>query len=91
MKSTEETTEMCLKEMFKRVGLEYPNPEITNQPEWYHLYSWTESEQDDFGEWMGKLILKRHSFYRVYKKKVCERKVGNWVGMFILNWGWKVK
>jgi hypothetical protein len=76
----EDTTEMCLKEMFRRVGEKYPNKELTDQPEWYKKRTWTEAEENDFRKWMGKLLKKRHG----WKKVLIDREIG----MFLLNWGW---
>ena len=75
--------EECLKEMFRRVGAEYPNESLTNQPEWYNKYQWTEAEQDDFCKWM-KAFLKKHSHWR-------GKTLDFEVGMFLLNWGWRTK
>ena len=70
----------CLVEMFKRVGLEYPNEELTKQADWFRKYEWTADEEDDFKKWMTKLL----------KKKRCIR-VEMEVAMFLLMWGWKTK
>ena len=76
----EDTTEMCLKEMFKRVGESYPNKELTDQPNWWTKRTWTEKEEDDFRVWMGKLLKKRHG----WKKVMIDREIA----MFLLLWGW---
>ena len=76
--------EICLKEMFLRVGLTYPNPEFTSDPEWYRKKTWTEQQQTDFIKWMKKFL------YSTFKKKGWRKKqVDLEVGMFILNYGWK--
>jgi len=76
--NNEKLCEMCIKEMFKRVGLKYPN-KLTKQNDWYLKRSWTKKEQDDFADWMRKL-LKKQGF----------TKIDNEIGMFLLMWGWKV-
>ena len=76
----ESTTELCLKEMFKRVGEKYPNKELTDQPNWWTKRTWTEAEEDDFRLWMDKLLKKRHGWNK--------RMRGNEISMFLLLWGW---
>jgi hypothetical protein len=75
--------EECLKEMFRRVGLEYPNEELTKDPKWYTKYTWTEAEENDFRKWMLAFV-KKHARWTA-KHAAYE------VGMFLLNWGWSSK
>jgi len=77
----DKTTEMCLKEMFKRVGEVYPNKEITDKPEWWRTKTWTEEQEEGFRKWMVKLLKKRHPGW---KKVLIDREIG----MFLLCWGW---
>jgi hypothetical protein len=44
----EVAVDMCLKEMFKRVGEKYPNKKLTDQKEWYTKRTWTEAEESSF-------------------------------------------
>ena len=83
MKTYKETCEECMKEMFNRVGEEYPNQKLTKKKNWYLLRTWTKKEENDFREWMKKLLKKR---YR-WNKYLIEKEIG----MFLLNWGWKTK
>ena len=76
----DKTCEECLKEMFKRVGEEYPN-ELTNQEDWYMKRSWTIEEQNDFKDWMIKHLKKRHPSWN-------KRTIDMEVGTFILQWAW---
>ena len=78
----DETRDVCLKEMFKRVGEEYPNPELTDQEDWYTQRTWTKAEEDDFGVWMKKHLKKKHRYWT-------KRTIDLEVGMFLLMWGWK--
>ena len=73
----------CLKEMFKRVGLEYPNIELTDKPDWYWKYEWTEDEENDFKLWMVKYLQKYSDMVDYYIDKE--------VGWFLLSYGWKTK
>jgi len=80
MITNEKTCDDCLVEMFKRVGLKYPNPKFTQQDCWYQRKMWSQEEEDNFKKWMRSLLKKR---YKWSTKKV------EWeVGMFLLNWGW---
>lgn len=75
--------EECLKEMFRRVGEEYPNEKLTSQAEWYNLRMWTEKEYMDFRGWLVAFLRKRFK----WAEKKC-----NWeAGLFLLDWGWKTK
>ena len=79
----EDANDVCLREMFTRVGEQYPNPALTADPEWYRKRSWTAKDQRAFGKWMAGYIKKR---FRWDKKRV------QWeVGMFLLMWGWTTK
>ena len=64
--STAKMYEMALKELFKRVGLRYPNKKFTAQDRWYNKRAWLQSEYDDYRDWLIKLLMKR---MRMLKKK----------------------
>ena len=70
-------TQECLVEMFKRVGLEYPNKELTDQDRWWEKHTWTKEEEADFRAWMLKK-LKKTKMVRVEQE----------INMFMLMWGW---
>ena len=77
-----QTTEDCLTEMFHRIGRIYPT-RLTKRDDWYMWGTWTEDEENDFRDWMRKLLKKR---YRWPKKKL------DWeVDMFLLLWGWDIE
>jgi len=78
----DETCTICLKEMFKRVGMKYPNKKFTDQPNWFTKKTWTETEEKDFKKWMEKLLKKR---YKHWTKRTLDKEIG----MFLLMWGWK--
>jgi len=47
------STTTVLKKMFKMVKAPYPkNDSYFKKPKWFHNYSVTEKQQDDFREWM---------------------------------------
>jgi len=83
MNKLDEVVSECLKEMFRRKGLEYPSPELTSKPNWYEEYSWTEKEQDEWFNWMVQHIKDRLK----WPKNKAERLAGE----ILLNWGWTVK
>ena len=78
--STAKMYEMALKELFKRVGLRYPNKKFTAQDRWYNKRAWLQSEYDDYRDWLIKLLMKR---MRMLKKKAEFE-----AGMFLLNYSW---
>jgi len=80
----EEAFDICLKEMFLRVGLVYPDTEFTSDPEWYRKRTWTEQQEKDFETWMKKFLYSRFK-RRGWTKKDVDLEVG----MFLLNYGWK--
>lgn len=80
MISYEKTFEDCVIEMFKRVGETYPNDELTSKAEWYKEHTWTETEENDFRDWMKKLLKKRY--------KWSDKKLEKEIGMFLLDIGW---
>ena len=75
--------EICLKEMFRRVGKKYPDKKFTDQKDWYTKVTWTEEEEEDFRVWMRAFLKKK---YR-WNKHTLDKEIG----MFLLMWGWKTK
>ena len=80
MARAEKIYEIALKELFKRVGLKYPNKKFTAKDGWYNKRAWTEEEYQDFNKWMVKLLMKRMGMLK--KKAEFE------AGMFLLNYSW---
>ena len=74
----------CLKEMFKRVGLEYPNKELTSQDDWYHKHTWTTEQDNDFRAWLTKAVKNDNKFYSA-------RQIESQVELFLLQWGWRIE
>ena len=72
------------KEMFRRVGEEFPNEELTNDKDWYKKRSWTEKQQEDFKKWMKKELKKTFP-------DLSARKVEWEAGIFLLSYGWTTK
>ena len=83
------TTELCLIEMFDRVGLDgFSIQDILdfatqNGYLWYKTHTWTKPEEDDFRTWMKALLKKRHN----WPDSVCDKEIA----MFLLMWGWSVE
>jgi hypothetical protein len=82
MTDTDKACEICLKEMFKRVGEKYPNKKLTDQKEWYTKRTWTEAEESSFRKWMEKYLSKN---FKYWTKKRLDLEIA----MFLLMWGWK--
>jgi len=70
----------CLKEMFSRVGEEYPNRVLTDNSDWYRLRSWTKRQEKDFEYWMKDYLRKN---LKLNKKTAIIR-----VSQFLLIYGW---
>lgn len=82
MKDAKEIFDVLAAELCQRVGLDYPPPvgskyEVTDA-------TWTETDQNDFIEWMRKYLSKTQPFKRMGKKYI-EKEI-QW---FIFQYGWK--
>jgi len=74
--------EVILKEMFKRVGLEY-SPSFTSQEDWFLEASWTHYEEACFKEWLIRFLKTKHHF-----TKARAENEATWI---ILHCGWATK
>lgn len=81
MSKQEKTIEIALKEMFFRVGEEYPNEELTSNPQWYSARTWDIDEEKKFKKWLIDFFAKNLKIPKKMAKLQAE--------MFILQWGWK--
>jgi mannosyltransferase OCH1-like enzyme len=79
--SKEKTFDMCLKEMFRRVGRPTVDENFIRREHWYRESSWTEAEEKDFKDWMVRLIRRRHK----WTKRLAVKEV-SW---FLLSYSWK--
>ena len=79
----QQACEVCLREMFFRVGEKYPNKELTDQSNWYEKHSWTQKDEEKFKQWMISYFRKKLRF----TKKRAESEVS----MFLLNYSWTWK
>jgi hypothetical protein len=78
-----EVFDICLKEMFLRVGLDGTKiDEFTKKEKWYSSCTWSKEDQDDFEKWMIKTLIKKMKWTK--KQSIKE------ISFFILNYGWKV-
>ena len=73
----------CLKEMFLRVGETYPNEDLTNDPEWYILRSWTIEEENKFRKWMITYLRK--------KLRMSKKRAETETFWFLMMYGWTNK
>jgi len=73
----------ALGEMFRRVGFEGYDEEFTQQPYWYTLREWSLAEDVDFTKWMIEEYRKTFRCSKYIAKSA--------VGMFVFNYGWKVR
>ena len=78
-----EVFDFCLKEMFLRVGEDYPNKELTNNKDWYNMRSWTIEEESKFRDWMVGYLRKKLR----WTKKIAVKEVS----FFLLQYGWTNK
>ena len=83
MSNIDEIFTECFEELFSRVGLEYPNTKLTDQPDWYMKYSWTIEEEKDYSKWVYKHLKK--------KLKMTKKKTESEVAFFVMNYGWTTK
>ena len=81
MKSLTEFRDDCIKEMFRRVGVEY-SAEFVTDPKWFWKCEWTEEQETDFKKWLIKQM-KKHSLLKHRADKEAD-----W---FLFMWGWKIR
>ncbi|MFA7219145.1 MAG: hypothetical protein WC119_01290 [Synergistaceae bacterium] len=77
---TVEIMQLCLKEMFMRVGENFPNENLTSKDKWYIMHSWTIEEEENFKRWMISCL--RRSLRWTKERAMTE------TAMFLLQWGW---
>ena len=75
--------DFCFKEMFLRVGETYPNKDLTNDPDWYMLRSWTIEDGKRFRQWMV-LYFRKELRYTI---KLAELDIN----YFMMQWSWTNK
>lgn len=81
---------VILTEMCSRVGVKLHDVDWEN-PEWYWLYEWTSTEQDDFQKWLTEYMYANKdarnelSTISTKSKKHCNQ----FASQFIWNYGWK--
>ena len=78
--STDKTLEMCLREMFRRVGARY-SKKACKEEDWFRKRSWTSGQEEDFRKWMSALLRKRHRWTKAAAEKE--------VGWFVLMYAWR--
>lgn len=79
MADREKTFEMCLDEMFRRVGRR-SSENFLRKDRWYMTCSWTQGMEKSFSDWMVELLRRRHR----WTKRMAQKEV-SW---FLLNYSW---
>jgi hypothetical protein len=69
------------KRMFKTVGMAYPDPEFTNQDDWFQHRTWTTYQQDEFAAWAKA---------ECRKAGMSAKKATLEVAMIVMLYGWKI-
>ena len=86
----EEVLKEILQEMCKRVNANYD--EINFQEDnWYHKYSWTLEEENEFKKWLINYFNNNKSAFKVMCKFPSITKIEKLVDEFIFQYGWKLK
>ena len=78
--TSDKVFDMCLKEMFKRVGRTL-DENFIRKDRWWCESRWTEEEENGFRDWMVKLLRKK----KKWTKKMSEGEV-SW---FLFSYSWK--
>jgi len=76
----ENAIQFCLKEMFLRVGENYPNKDLTNHDRWFTMKSWTIEEERNFSKWMTS--------YLCSSLKFTKKRARSETSYFLLEYGW---
>jgi len=80
LKKHEEVFSRCLREMFYRVGEDYPNDDLTSNDEWYRLRSWSIKDEENFRKWMYKFVK--------YELRISKKRAEEMVIWFSMDYGW---
>ena len=84
--------EKVLREMCRRVGARYEDIDFSD-PAWFLKYEWTESEEEDFINWLTKELAldaqlrKDLMRYPTTRRKLLRR----FAELFAANFGWRLK
>lgn len=83
-----EHSQEILKEMCKRVGVDYDTFDFSKK-DWYWEHQWSAEQEENFRVWLGK-FLKKHKYVGSGTKRG-----EDWgyyeAGKIIGNYGWKTK
>jgi hypothetical protein len=83
---------IILKEMCRLVGADFKEIAFKDDS-WYHEYSWSQEDEDDFKEWVADYIFinkearKELTTIKTADKKKCKE----FASQFAFNYGWKIK
>ena len=82
-------------EMFKRVGAtETDIKSFINTNDWYHVYEWTKTEEDDFIAWLSEYFKTNKKAFHLIGKSYVRNNKENRKKLAIICvslWGWKIK
>jgi len=90
MIEVQDCIDLVLKEMFGIVGLHYWK-ELTEEPDWFLEYSWTQEEEDEFVTWLTEVLHKNLHIRQaiaapfIKTKKECRDAAGG----FVMQYGWR--
>lgn len=79
-KTIEKDFDFIMKEMFLRVGENYPNENLTSNSQWYTMRNWTDKDQKDFYNWMTSYLRKELKWTKTQSDKE--------TAWFLLQYGW---
>ncbi len=79
----DEFYQRALEEMFKRVGFDGYDEEFAQTPYWFTMREWTLEEDVNFTKWFIDEYVKSLKAPKYIAKEAA--------GMFIFNYGWKLR
>ena len=87
-----ETLTKVLKEMCRRVGADFNKMNFRSN-NWFRKYSWTEQEQEDFKEWMCKLLKgSRQARNELLEHPINQKRhIEKAVDFFVFDYGWTIR
>ena len=63
----------------------------TTKDGWYHMHSWTEAQEDEFGKWLENYLWENKNVVRELTKRryINKKQIHQLTQEILLLWGWK--
>jgi len=84
--------EKIMKKMCQIVGANFHKMDF-KKPNWYWDYEWTEEQEQEFMDWMAKLMLSHKDARKEFMRFPSSNKkdIAKFILQFCMNFGWRSK